>query len=182
MTQHLRHRRLIRFGMVVVALVAVLLVGATLVRGVGLAHAAPAAPRRATTAQHSDHFQVTFQTEQFTINCPPNTDFNTCLSFTGTGNASILGATTLSRTALGVFSPTKDCIPFVSDGSLTAKGGAINFIAVGHYCFSVDQAHYLYQFIGGTGKFAHATGTGTIFVPFTGQFEPETWSGTLDVN
>ncbi|MGH2514383.1 MAG: hypothetical protein ACRDHP_01885 [Ktedonobacterales bacterium] len=191
MTQHTgdgrparRFRRSVRIGLAVALLGAILATAGAVVGFSGAARAAArTAPPVVHAAKHSDIFQVTFQTEQFPIPCPPqNPTFNLCIGFTGTGNATVLGATSISRSADGVFDPNQDTIPFVSNGTLTARGGTLNFLAAGQYTISIDVAKYVFVITGGTGKFRHAEGTGTITVPFTGTHEPEIWSGTLDVH
>jgi hypothetical protein len=181
MWQKKMSRRRVRLSIVLGAVCAVVALAGTLAVTTGLAQAAAGAARHGAGNQRVVRtFQVTFQTEQFNIDCPPeDPTVNVCLGFSGSGNATVLGETTISRVAYGNFTGATDCIPFVSNGTLKIAGGTLKFQAGGQFCQTPNVASYVFLITGGTGKFEHASGSGTITVPFTATQEPEIWSGTL---
>jgi hypothetical protein len=134
-----------------------------------------------TPASHT--LSVAFSVHITVVNCSGSRPAGTlCINVTGNGTAGALGAISVSRTA--ILSPPGDdsCGPSTTTGKLTTAGGdTVTFNATGQFCRATSTARYTYTVTGGTGRYRHATGTGSMEVPrLTDSTSPrETWSGTL---
>jgi hypothetical protein len=71
--------------------------------------------------------------------------------------------------------------PIAKRGSfVAADGDRLDVRAAGTFDFTTSTARYTYTVAGGTGRFAHASGTGTWLVPAPAVFDPATGQGTGD--
>lgn len=106
----------------------------------------------------------------------------TCLSVSGSGDTSRLGAVTMSRTAQLLPPGSDSCGSSTTAGTLTtASGETISFTGKGTFCRATGTAKYTYTIAGGTGRYKGATGTGTLIIPRMADTTTPTaaWSGTL---
>jgi len=71
--------------------------------------------------------------------------------------------------------------PIAKRGSFVARNGDhLDVSATGTFDFAASVATYTYAVTGGTGRFRHASGTGTWLVPAPAVFDPVTGKGTGD--
>ena len=146
-------------------------------------------PFSLTATPNTAPFEITFQEQDTTFNCPANqSQAFACLIFQGTGRATEIGTTTMTRSAIVASNvDNNNCHAIISTGYLaTGKQDHITFTATGKYCGVTDTATYTYTITGGSGKFKGASGNGMIRVgPTTStsgntENRVETWSGTLN--
>lgn len=121
--------------------------------------------------------------------CPPGSPTGAmCLHDDVSGPISYLGRSSgafeviIDSAATGA----DGCAPISKQGSFVASNGdRLKVSALGRYCYATSAATYRYTFVGGTGRFAAATGTGTWLVPApnhlngTGGTGNETLRGTI---
>lgn len=141
-----------------------------------------------TATPNTAPFQIPFQEQDMSFTCPANqSQAFACLIFHGTGHATEIGATTMTRSAIVASDvDSNNCHAIMSTGFLaTSKQDHITFTATGKYCGATDTATYTFTITGGVGKYKGASGNGTIRVgPTTSTSENrenrvEIWSGTL---
>lgn len=78
----------------------------------------------------------------------------------GVGTATHLGVITVERTATLRATPTPGVFDFSGQATLTAADGEqLNSTITGTFNANVGHADLVYEWTGGTGRFAHATGT-----------------------
>jgi len=78
----------------------------------------------------------------------------------GVGTATHLGAITVQRTATLTATSTPGVFDFNGEATLTAASGEkLNSTITGTFNAANGHADLIYQWIGGTGRFEHATGT-----------------------
>lgn len=114
-------------------------------------------------------FRTSFQEQFAAASCPAGTAPGMlCASVAGAGNASHLGRSSEAAAAvvnLAAASPTTGCAPVVATASLTAANGDTLLLrTTGTFCQGANGAATdagTYVVIGGSGRFAHASGEGT---------------------
>jgi hypothetical protein len=136
-----------------------------------------------TLGPSSQKFQVVFTDHYTAADCggtsPPGT---VCVASSGSGQESKLGAVSLQRTSIYAPGGSDSCGPATTKGTLTlVAGDSITFTGTGNFCRATQSASFTYKFTGGTGKYLHATGGGTIQVPLPASSSTgmESWTGTL---
>lgn len=78
----------------------------------------------------------------------------------GVGTATHLGVITVQRTATLTATPTPGIFDFSGEATLTAANGEqLNSTITGTFNANLGHADLVYEWSGGTGRFAHATGT-----------------------
>lgn len=112
--------------------------------------------------------QIAFSQATSPTTCPATTTQGAnCLAVSGQGTTRQFGAISFQRTAILFSAPAGTrCAPASTAGELiitNADTVAIN--GSGTWCPNDGSATYTIAIAGGTGKFQHATGTGTITVP-----------------
>jgi hypothetical protein len=71
--------------------------------------------------------------------------------------------------------------PIAKLGSFVARNGdRLDVAATGSFDFGASVATYTYTVTGGTGRFSHATGSGSWLVPAPAVFDPATGQGSGD--
>jgi hypothetical protein len=62
-----------------------------------------------------------------------------------------------------------------------ATGDSITFTGTGNFCRATQAANFTYTITGGSGKYLHASGGGTILVPLptSSSTGTEAWTGSL---
>jgi len=181
-----------RWTIIAVAFFLVVATGLLAACGGTASTAGPATPRVSaqspTSTKSIASFQVTFHEQDAPFTCPPGQPPPfACLTFTGQGQATELGAITLVRQALvAAATESTGCHLVTSSGHLTAANhDRLTFTAPGDYCAATDTASYTYTITGGSGLYTGASGTGTITVQAATssangvETRTEIWSGTL---
>jgi hypothetical protein len=137
----------------------------------------------ATLGPSSQKFQVVFTDHYTAADCggtsPPGT---VCVTSSGSGQETKLGVVSLQRTSIYAPGGADSCGPATTKGTLTlATGDSITFTGTGNFCRATQSASFTYTFTGGTGKYLHAAGGGTIQVPLptSSSTGTESWAGTL---
>ena len=158
---------------VVVVLAVVVLLGAVAVAPAGATAAAPVRP-----------FQATFQLQ--VVGITPINDFSWYEKQTGLGNATHLGLSTITHDPLLVDISaigTTGCLTLSGPGTMVAfNGDQLNFTMAGSPCPTADghiPGTFEYTVTGGTGRFAGATGSGTMDGDFFNGVITEIYTGTL---
>ena len=78
----------------------------------------------------------------------------------GTGTATHLGAITVERTAVLTATSTPGVFDFNGEATLTAASGEqLTTTITGTFNANIGHADLIYEWTGGTGRFANATGT-----------------------
>ena len=132
-----------------------------------------------------DPFQVNFLQHYQLIDCPaePN-QTNLCYNLQDDPSASSLGKISFAGTDILYLLPEgTSCGPAERHGVLMlATGGTITIHATGRYCVPGYPVQFSFTVTGGTGKYQHATGGGTIAVGPARNNPPtadEFWSGSI---
>ena len=138
-----------------------------------------------TPTTDRDPFQVNFLQHYQLIACPaePNPT-NLCYTLHDDPSASSLGMISFAgRDILYVRQEGASCGPAERQGALKlADGGTLPIHATGMYCVPGYPVQFTFTVTGGTGKYRHAAGGGTIAVGPAGNNPPiatEFWSGTI---
>ena len=137
-----------------------------------------------------DPFHAYFNESAPVTPCPPspNKPTDLCFNVTGSGTSIPYGPISFTSVDINFLAPGKGpisnygydpgyCEPTTRQGSITIGGDMIMFTASGTWCYSL--VHFVYQITGGTGKFQHARGKGSIDIPNLTQNVLEYWTGTL---
>jgi hypothetical protein len=136
-----------------------------------------------TASPTSLAFQVVFSDRYTAADCgSPYPAGTVCVTSSGSGQESHLGAISLQRTSIYAPGGSDSCGPATTKGTLTlATGDSIAFTGTGSFCRATQSATFTYKLTGGTGKYLHAAGGGAIQVPLPASSSTgtETWSGTL---
>jgi hypothetical protein len=138
-----------------------------------------------TPTTDRDPFQVNFLQHYQLIACPtePNPT-NLCYTLQDDPSASSLGMISFAGTDILYELPEGTrCGPAERHGALKlADGGTITIHATGMYCVPGYPVQFTFTVTGGTGKYLHAAGGGTIAVGPARDNPPtatEFWSGTI---
>jgi hypothetical protein len=142
----------------------------------------PAAPP--TTTPNPTVLQVEFAEQYSAAFCTgTSTPRTTCVSTTGTGQDAAHGRISLSRTSVYAAPGSDSCSSATTQETLTlaATGDTITFTGTGTFCAATQTANFTYSITGGTGAYAHATGSGSIYValPDSSSTGTETWTGSI---
>jgi hypothetical protein len=147
--------------------------------------AAPTTIPTPTPTTDRDPFQVNFLQHYQVIDCPaePNPT-NLCYTLQDDRSASSLGMISFAGTdILYVLPEGTNCGPAERNGALKlADGDTITIHATGRYCVPNYPVQFTFTVTGGTGKYRHAAGGGTIAVGPARNSPPtanEFWSGTI---
>jgi hypothetical protein len=132
-----------------------------------------------------DPFQVNFLQHYQVITCPaePN-QTNLCYNLQDDASTSSLGMISFAGTdILYLLAEGTPCGPAERHGALKLAGGdTITIHATGRYCVPGYPVQFTFTVTGGTGKYRHAAGGGTIAVGSARNNPPianEIWSGTI---
>ena len=146
--------------------------------------AATAAPSPTSTIDR-DPFQVNFLQHYQIIPCStePNST-NLCYTLKDDPSTSSLGKVSFAGTDILYLLPAgESCGPAERSGALkVADGDTITIHATGTYCVPSYPVQFTVAVTGGTGKYRHASGGGTIDVGPARNNPPtadEFWSGTI---
>lgn len=138
-----------------------------------------------TPTTDRDPFQVNFLQHYQLIDCPaePNPT-KLCYNLQDDPSASSLGTISFAGTdILYVLPKGNSCGPAERYGALKLpKGNTLTIHATGMYCIPSYPVEFTFTVTGGTGKYWHATGGGTIAVGPARDHPPtatEFWSGTI---
>ena len=138
-----------------------------------------------TPTTDRDPFQVNFLQHYQLIACPaePNPT-NLCYTLQDDPSTSSLGMISFAGTdILYVRQEGTSCGPAERQGALKlADGSTLTIHATGMYCVPGYPVQFTFTVTGGTGKYRHAAGGGTIAVGPAGNNPPiatEFWSGTI---
>ena len=153
--------------------------------------AAPTATPQATSVPSPtptpdrDPFQVNFLQHYQVIACPAEPKpTNLCYTLQDDPSASSLGRIWFSGTdILYVLPEGTRCGPAERSGALKlANGGTLTIHATGMYCVPGYPVQFTFTVTGGSGKYQHASGGGTIAVGPARNNPPtatEFWSGSI---
>ena len=134
-----------------------------------------------------DPFQATFVERAPGAPCPASprpTDI--CFNVYGSGRSIPYGPITFTSFDINYLVPGQpsfsnnqipNCEPTTRQGKITIGKDTIMFMASGTWC--VSEVQFAYQVTGGTGKFRHAHGKGSISIPNPLNQVLEYWTGTL---
>ena len=138
-----------------------------------------------TPTPDRDPFQVNFLQHYQLISCPaePN-QTNLCYTLQDDPSTSSLGTVSFAGTDILYALPQgASCGPAERTGALKlANGDIITIHARGTYCVPGYPVQFTFTTTGGTGKYRHASGRGTIDVGPARNNPPtaeEFWSGTI---
>jgi hypothetical protein len=138
-----------------------------------------------TPTTDRDPFQVNFLQHYQVIACPtePN-QTNLCYTLQDDPSTSSLGMVSFAGTdILYVLQEGNSCGTAERKGALKlADGDTITIHATGKYCVPGYPVQFTFTVTGGTGKYRHATGRGSIAVGPARNNPPiatEFWSGTI---
>jgi hypothetical protein len=138
-----------------------------------------------TPATDQDPFQVNFLQHYQVISCPAEPHpTNICYTLQDDPSTSSLGLISFAGTDILYVLPVgTHCGPAERHGTLkVADGDTITIHATGRYCVPDYPVQFTFTVTGGTGKYRHATGGGTIAVGPASNKPPtaaEFWSGTI---
>ena len=138
-----------------------------------------------TPTTDRDPFQVNFLQHYQIIACPDEQNQTTlCYTLRDDPSASSLGRVSFAGTDILYVRPQgSDCGPAERVGVLkVAAGDAVTIHATGMYCVPGYPVQFTFTVTGGTGKYRHASGGGTIDVGPARNSPPtatEFWSGTI---
>jgi hypothetical protein len=138
-----------------------------------------------TPTPDRDPFQVNFLQHYRLIDCPAEQNpTNLCYTLQDDPSASSLGTVSFAGTdILYVLPQGASCGPAERNGAVkVADGDTITIHAMGTYCVPGYPVQFTFTVTGGTGKFRHASGGGTIDVGPARNSPPtatEFWSGTI---
>jgi len=136
---------------------------------------------RVTSFQPNDHdpFQANFVENAPIVACPPSSRPTVwCFNVTGVGPSLPYGMISFHSFDINFqATDTRGCQPTTRQGSISIGKDTVLFTASGTWC--VPLVHFVYQVSGGTGKFQHARGKGTIAIPDPYHNVLEYWTGTL---
>lgn len=114
-------------------------------------------------------FQATFVERAPLTTCPPSSEpADLCWNVSGAGNSIPYGQITFTSFDINFRVPGGDqppdyCEPPTRRGSIVIGTDKIMFAASGTWCLSL--VYFAYKVTGGAGRFLHAHGTGSIFIP-----------------
>jgi hypothetical protein len=103
-----------------------------------------------------------------------------CWNVTGVGNSIPYGTIAFNSFDINYVGPLNDpdgCKPTARKGTIDIGNATANFTSSGTWC--INLVHFVYEVIGGTGRFHHAYGKGSIFIPDPDHNVIEYWTGTL---
>ena len=138
-----------------------------------------------TPTMDRDPFQVNFLQHYQLITCPAEpSQTNLCYTLQDDPSASSLGKISFAGTDILYQLPEgSSCGPAERKGALKfADGDTITIHATGRYCVPGYPVQFTFTVTGGTGKYRHAAGGGTIAVGPARNTPPtadECWSGTI---
>jgi hypothetical protein len=138
-----------------------------------------------TPTTDRDPFQVNFLQHYQLITCPTGSKpTNLCYTLQDDPSTSSLGKISFAGTdILYVLPQGATCGPAERSGALNvADGNTITIHATGTYCVPGYPVQFSFAVTGGTGKYRHASGGGTIDVGPARNNPPtadEFWSGTI---
>jgi hypothetical protein len=141
--------------------------------------------------QPNDHdpFQANFVERALTQECPSTSKpTDLCFIVTGAGPSIPYGSISFQSFDINFLAPGKGpiknydhdpgyCESTTRQGSIAIGADMVMFTASGTWCYTL--VHFVYQVSGGTGKFRHAQGKGSIFIPGPTFQVIEYWTGTL---
>jgi hypothetical protein len=141
----------------------------------------PTSTETVQSYQPNDHdpFQANFIENAPVVPCPPSSRPTVyCFNVTGVGPSIPYGMISFHSFDINFrATDTSGCQPTTRQGSIFIGKDTVLFTASGTWCLSL--VHFVYQVIGGTGKFQHARGKGSIFIPNPTSQVFEYWTGTL---
>jgi hypothetical protein len=138
-----------------------------------------------TPTTDQDPFQVNFLQHYHLIDCPAEQNPTTlCYTLQDDPSTSSLGMISFAGTDILYVRPKgSSCGPAERQGAFKlANGDTITIHATGMYCVPGYPVQFTYTVTGGTGKYQHAVGRGTIAVGPAKNSPPtatEFWSGTI---
>lgn len=141
--------------------------------------------------QPNDHnpFQANFVERALVQRCPSTSKpTDLCFIVSGAGPSIPYGSISFTSFDINFLAPGKGpigdynhdpgyCEPTTRQGSIAIGADTIMFMASGTWCYTL--VHFVYQVTGGTGKFRHARGKGSIFIPGPTFQVIEYWTGTI---
>ena len=129
-----------------------------------------------------DPFQATFIEHSHYVTCPPpNQTSDICFNVSGSGTSIPYGSITFTSfdTSPNTFGNSPECVPQSRLANVVIGKDTVKITANGPACRKLVSFSYVVT--GGTGKFQHARGNGSISIPAENptRYLLEYWTGTL---